>query len=290
MDGEAMASPRAQAATAEPDIEAVELELLLDGVHRVHGYDLRGYARASLRRRIRAHAEANGFASLSALQERVLRDRAALELMVGDVSVHTTAMFRDPEFYRAFRTRAVPLLRTYPFARIWHVGCSTGEEVWSMSILLEEEGLRDRCRIYATDVSEAALAQARVGVFPLAAMKDYTANYVASGGTRSFSDYYTADDVGAVFRRRLGQGIVFARHNLVSDGTFNEFQLVLCRNVLIYFDRPLQDRALEVIDASLTRFGLLVLGERESLRVTALQDSYEQWDANGPIYRKGISR
>jgi chemotaxis protein methyltransferase CheR len=267
------------------DLEDIELELLLEGIHRVHGYDLRGWARPSLRRRLSALVEAEGLASLSGLQERVLRDPGTLTRVIEGVAVHTTTMFRDAGFHTALRERILPLLATYPFARIWHVGCSTGEEVWSMALLLEEAGLRKRCRVYATDLSEAALSKARAGVFPLASMKDFTANYQAAGGTRSFSDYYTADDESAVFHRELGAGIVFARHDLTRERPFNEFQLILCRNVLIYFEAKLQEKVMEVIDASLARLGLVALGARESVPM-GWRDAYERWSVDGPVFKK----
>ncbi len=275
-----------QRAEVAVDLEEVELELLLEGIHRIHGYDLRGYARPSLRRRLVALVEAEGLASLSALQERVLRDAGALTRLIEGVSVQTTTMFRDPAFYVAVREKVVPILQTYPFARIWHVGCATGEEVWSMALLLEEAGLRKRCRVYATDLSETALARARSGIYPLASMQDFTANYQAAGGARSFSEYYTADDQNAVFHRELGAGIVFARHDLTREGPFNQFQLILCRNVLIYFDALLQERVMEVIDGSLTRLGLLAFGARESLPSAYRDGTYERWSVDGPIFKK----
>src|SRR5690606_27085585 len=172
---------------------------------------------------------------ISALQERVLHDPAALERFLLGLSVNVTAMFRDPSFYLTFRTRVVPLLRTYPFIRIWHAGCSTGEEVYSMAILLHEEGLYERCRIYATDMNEAVLGRAREAIFPLNRMQEYTANYLRSGGKRSFSEYYTAAYDGAIFRPMLREQVIFSQHNLAMDGSFNEFHVILCCNVLFYF-------------------------------------------------------
>src|SRR5207248_621529 len=175
------------------------------------------------------------------------------------LSINVTAMFRDPSFYVALREKIVPTLKTYPFSRVWVAGCSTGEEVYSLAILLEEEGIYDRARIYATDLNEAVVARARDGVFPLAKMQDYTQNYLRAGGTRSFSDYYVSAYDGAAFDRSLMRNVVFAQHNLVSDGSFNEFQLIVCRNVLIYFDRPLQERVHELFYESLVRLGTLAL-------------------------------
>ena len=259
----------------EREIEELELELLLTAVAQRYGYDFRSYARGSLERRVRNAMEKEGVATLSRLQERVLHDPAAMHRFVETVTVHTTAMFRDPEHYLAIRQHVIPLLRTYPFARIWHAGCATGEEVYSLAILLEEEGLYDRCRIYATDISDLVLDRARKAIYPLHMMRDYTINYQRAGGTREFSSYYTADDKNAVLRQALKRNIVFSQHNLVSDGVFNEFHVVLCRNVTIYFDEPLRNRVHRLIHESLMKFGVLGLGAKESLRDTPFESHYE---------------
>jgi chemotaxis protein methyltransferase CheR len=195
-------------------------------------------------------------------------------------------MFRDPTFHLALREHVVPLLRTYPFTRIWVAGCSTGEEVYSLAILLEEEALYDRARIYATDLNEEVLERARLGVFPLARMQDYTRNYIGAGGKRAFSDYYTSGYDGAAFDRSLMRNVVFAQHNLAMDRSFNEFQVILCRNVMIYFERSLQKRVFELFDDSLARLGILALGHKESLRTSAHADRYEELDAIERLYRK----
>src|SRR6185295_14742042 len=174
--------------------------------------------------------------TISGLQEKVLHDSACMERLLLDLSINTTAMFRDPTFYLAFRQHVVPLLRTYPFVRIWHAGCSTGEEVYSMAMLLQEEGIYDRCRIYATDINEAVLKKAMDGVYPIDLMQTYTNNYIRAGGSQSFSEYYTAAYDRAIFNASLRRNVVFAQHNLASDGSFNEFHLILCRNVMIYFN------------------------------------------------------
>ena len=271
---------------ASEDLESLEIRLLLEGVYRHYGFDFREYAPASLRRRLWRRAHAEGLETISALQDRVLHDPECMQRLLRDLSINVTAMFRDPTFYLAFREKVVPLLRTYPFTRIWHAGCSTGEEVYSVAILLHEEGLYDRARIYATDINDAVLAQARAGVFPLEKMQEYTRNYIKAGGTRAFSDYYVAKYGGARFQRSLVDNVVFAEHNLVSDGPFNEFNVIFCRNVMIYFDRPLQERVHELFYESLVVFGILALGHKESLRFAPRADSYEALDAAERIYRR----
>src|SRR6185369_6197239 len=188
-----------------------------------YGFDFRSYAYASIRRRLWRRIEAEGLKTITALQERVLHDPAMMEQLLLDLSINVTAMFRDPSFYLAFREKVVPLLRTYPFFRIWHAGCSTGEEVYSMAILLEEEGLYDRARIYATDINEVVLARARDGIYPVERMQEYTQNYLKAGGRQSFSEYYTAKYDHALFGPNLRRNVVFAQHNLVTDRSFSEF-------------------------------------------------------------------
>jgi chemotaxis protein methyltransferase CheR len=268
------------------DLEAVELQLLLEGVFRQYGFDFRQYAPASLKRRVARRIQAEGVTTITGLLERVLHDPAAMERLLLDLSINVTAMFRDPTFYVAFRNRVVPLLRTYPFTRIWIAGCSTGEEVYSLAILLAEEELYDRTRIYATDINEAVLDRARAGVFPLDRMREYTDNYIRAGGTRSFSEYYLAKYEGALFDRRLTENVVWAQHNLVQDRAFQEFTAILCRNVMIYFDRPLQNRVHELFHESLERFGILCLGHKETIRFTAFEHSYEELDPQEKMYRR----
>src|SRR5215213_10903597 len=225
---------------AKADLEAIEVRLLTEGIFQHYGFDFRDYSMPSLRRRIWKRVYAEGLSTISGLIEKVLHDPQSMERLLLDLSVNTTAMFRDPTFYLAFRRKVVPMLRTYPFVRIWHAGCSTGEEVYSMAILLQEEGLYDRARIYATDINEVVLQRARAGIFPLEKMQEYTENYIRAGGTRSFSEYYTAMYDGALFNSSLTRNVVFSQHNLVTDGSFSEFHVILCRNVMIYFDRELQ--------------------------------------------------
>src|SRR2546428_6729248 len=268
------------------ELEDLELRLLLEGVFRRYGFDFREYAPASLRRRVwrRVHAERLG--TISGLTEKLLHDEATMERLLLDLSINVTAMFRDPTFYVAFREKVVPILRTYPFTRIWVAGCSTGEEVYSLAILLEEEQVYDRARIYATDINESVLDRARSGVFPLDKMREYTQNYIKGGGTRAFSEYYLAKYDGAQFQRSLTENVVFAQHNLVSDRSFNEFNVIVCRNVMIYFDRTLQDRVHELFYESLGMFGMLGLGAKESIHFSPNEDCYEELDPTERLYRK----
>jgi chemotaxis protein methyltransferase CheR len=273
-------------ATYDPALERLEVELLLEAVYRHYGFDFRTYAYASLRRRVWKRIQAERLETVSDLQAAVLHDSAALERLLDDLSVNVTAMFRDPNFFLAFREKVVPMLRTYPFFRIWHAGCSTGEEVYSMAILLEEEGLYDRARVYATDMNERVLRQARAGIFPLERMQEYTENYIKAGGRRSFSEYYTAGYDGALFHPALLRNVVFAQHNLVTDRSFSEFNAILCRNVLIYFDKSLQTRVHRLFYDSLATFGVLALGGKETLRFSAFEDCFEAVATAEKIYRK----
>jgi chemotaxis protein methyltransferase CheR len=272
--------------TAADDLERLEIDLLLEAIFRRYGFDFREYAPASLRRRLRRRMEAEHLGSISALQERILHDPACMERLLLDLSINVTAMFRDPTFYVAFREKVIPLMRTYPFTRIWHAGCSTGEEVYSMAILLAEEGLYERARIYATDINEAVLDRAKEGVFPMDRMREYTENYIKAGGRRAFSEYYLAKYDGALFDRTLVENVVFAQHNLVSDRSFNEFNVVVCRNVMIYFAKRLQDRVHELFYESLSMFGVLALGAKETIRFTPHEDAYEELDVEERLYRR----
>ena len=270
----------------EPDLEQLELELLLEGVYRRYGFDFREYAPASLRRRVHRRMDGEKVRTVSELQALLLHDPAVMERLLLDLSVNVTAMFRDPTFYVAFREKLVPVLRTYPFSRLWVAGCSTGEEVYSLAIVLAEEGLADRVRIYATDINEAVLDRARLGVFPLEKMQEYTQNYIRAGGTRSFSEYYVARYDGARFARGLVDSVVFAQHNLASDAAFNEFQVISCRNVMIYFAQPLQQHVHALFYDSLAMFGVLALGQKETIRFSPYERCFEELDAEERIYRK----
>jgi chemotaxis protein methyltransferase CheR len=270
----------------DPDLEQLEVQLLLEGIFKQYGFDFRSYAYASVRRRLWKRIEAEGLATISGLQERVLHEPAMMERLLLDLSINVTAMFRDPGFYRVFREQVVPTLRTYPFIRLWHAGCATGEEVYSMAMLLEEESLYERSRIYATDINEVVLQKAKAGIFPIDRMQEYTENYIAAGGKRAFSDYYVAKYDGALFSPSLTRNVVFSQHNLVTDSSFSEFNAILCRNVLIYFDKSLQARVHELFYNSLAMFGILALGSRESLRFSPYEDCYEQINGPEKIYRK----
>jgi len=268
------------------ELEAIEIQLLLEGVYRYHGFDFRNYAPASLKRRIWNIIRSEHLTTVSGLQEKVLHDPACLERFLLGLSVNVTAMFRDPSFYVALRSKVLPLLRTYPFIRIWHAGCSTGEEVYSMAILLQEEGLYQRCRIYATDMNEMVLKKAKAGIFSLGLMQEYTQNYLLAGGKQSFAEYYTAAYDNAIFRSSLKENIVFSQHNLATDSSFNEFNVILCRNVLIYFNQLLQERVHKLLYESLGTFGVLGLGRQESLKFTPHEQHYEELVGHEKIYRR----
>jgi chemotaxis protein methyltransferase CheR len=278
-----------QTLSADEDAcERLEMDLLLEAIQRRYGYDFRGYATASLRRRLWHRVYGEGLETLSGLQERILHDPDCMERLLRDLSINVTEMFRDPGFYRALRERVFPLLRTHPFVRIWNAGCSTGEETYSLAIALREEGLLERTRIYATDINDGALQRAGAGAFPLERMQRYTENYLRAGGTEAFSTYYTADGENARFDPSLSEGIVLAQHNLVTDGSFNEFHLIVCRNVMIYFGSALQEEVLELFGDSMTRFAILALGRKESIRRSRHVDEYEVLDEREKIFRRRI--
>ncbi len=267
-------------------LEDIEIKLLLEGVYQYYGYDFRNYALSSLKRRIKSFMHVEGISNISTLQERLLHNRTCLERFLLGVTVNVTSMFRDPSFYLAFRNQVVPLLRTYPFIRIWHAGCSTGEEVYSMAILLEEEKLYHRCRIYATDTNSKVLQNAKSGIFSLRMMQEYTQLYLKAGGKRSFSEYYTAAYDNAIFRASLRENVIFAQHNLATDSSFNEFHVILCRNVLIYFNQILQKQVHELFYNSLCNFGILGLGRQESLRFTPYEQYYYEIAKGEKLYRR----
>jgi chemotaxis protein methyltransferase CheR len=273
-------------ARASDDLERIEVQLLLEAIYQHYGFDFRGYALGSLKRRLWRRAIGEKVETLSALQDRVLHDPAVMERLLLDLSINVTAMFRDPTFFKAFREKVVPSLRTYPFVRIWNAGCSTGEETYSLAIVLKEEGLFERTRIYATDINDRVLERAREGRFPLEKMREFTENYIRAGGQESFSSYYAADGEMVTFNPELRNQVVFAQHNLVSDAPFNEFNVIICRNVMIYFGKTLQDRVHELFYDSLDRLGILALGHKESIRFTRYEDHYAPLDAQEKLYRK----
>lgn len=270
----------------KPSLEEIELKLLLEGVYQYYGHDFRNYAASSLKRRVYSFMRLEGLDNISALQEQLLHDRTCLERFLLSLTVNVTSMFRDPSFYQAFRNQVVPILRTYPFIRIWHAGCSTGEEVYSMAILLQEENLYHRCRIYATDTNEKVLQNAKSGIFSLKMMQEYTQLYLRAGGKQSFSQYYTAAYDHAIFRASLRDNIIFAQHNLATDSSFNEFNVIFCRNVLIYFNQVLQKRVHTLFYNSLCKFGILGLGRQESIRFTPHEQYYEEIAKGEKLYRR----
>lgn len=271
------------------EIERIETELFLEAVYRRYGYDFRSYSPAHAKRRIRHRLSVTGLGSVSELQGLVLRDPAEMQELLLDFSINVTEMFRDPGFYRVVREQVVPVLKTYPFVRVWHAGCASGEEIYSMAILLEEEGLYDRTQIYATDFNEHILAKARDGIYGVDRVREYTANYQKAGGKQSLSDYYTARYDRVIMDRALQRNIVFSQHNLVTDGSFGEMQMIVCRNVLIYFTAELQDRVIGLWLDSLCPGGFLCLGSRESLTRSRHAGAFEAVDEQRRIFRKRLN-
>lgn len=269
----------------QEELEEIEITLLLEGLYRAYGFDFREYSRASIRRRIVELMRAEKLETISAYQDRLLHDSGSVERLLLGLSVHATAMFRDPSFYLTFRRKVVPLLKTYPTVQIWVAGCSTGEKVYSLAILLREEGLYERSRIYATDISPAVLKKAKEGIFPLMSMREYTNNYHLAGGTTDFSNYYTARYDRVIFTG-LSKNVVFSEHNLATDGSFNEFQVILCRNVMIYFNKTLQERVHDLLYNSLSMFGVFGLGNKESMKFTPRAESYEHLSGQDKLFRK----
>jgi chemotaxis protein methyltransferase CheR len=280
---EADASP--PGTPAEDDVTAIEVRLFLEAIYERYGYDLRGYAAPSMRRRVHVALARSGLSDLGALQHRVLTDPDAFARVLGDLTVQVTELFRDPEFYRAFRERVVPTLRTYPLINIWLAGCATGEEAYSTAILLREEGLYERCQIYATDLSAPALERAKEGVFlakDLAAVVD---GYGRSGGSDTLEAHATVAYGQLAIKESLRRNILFFQHDLVSDHVFAEMQVVFCRNVLIYFGRALRDRVMRKLSASLCSGGFLCLGSSERMSADG-RDPFSELAPNERIYRR----
>lgn len=269
--------------------EEIELDLLLEAIHRHFYYDFRGYSRASLHRRMERAQQRFGCESLSQLQHRLLREPGVFEELMAFLTIQVSEMFRDPGYFRALRERVIPHLRTYPSLKVWIAGCANGEEFYSLAILFREEGLEDRTIFYCTDISPAALEKAEAGIFGLDRIQQFTENHRLAGGRSSLSDYYTAAYGAAVFDKSLRRRAVFAEHNLASDSVFTEAQLVSSRNVLIYFDRALQDRALGLFGDSLVRGGFLGLGSKETLRFSAQSDGFDDFDLPEKIFRRNAA-
>lgn len=258
-------------------------------VDEKYGYDFSGYSQAHIRRRVLNRLSMSGFSSIKELMDSVERDKTIASKLLMDLSITVTEMFRDPDFFKALRSTVIPILRTYPFIKIWHAGCSTGQEAYSMAILLKEEGLYDRTTIYATDFNQEALNSAKEGIYSGNLMRTYTQNYQEAGGKESFSDYYTSSYEMAIMDQELKRNIVWANHNLVTDAVFAEVHLVFCRNVLIYFDKELQNKVHRLFYDSLIKGGVLCLGSKESLKFGPNSNSYTEMDKKQRIFKKRYS-
>lgn len=270
----------------EPNIlKDEEIENLVKSIHEVYDYDFTNYSRASLKRRINRIFLIDNFTSYAELRYRVLNDKVYIKRFVEEVTVNVTEMFRDPSFFKTLRETILPQLGTYPLIRVWVAGCSTGEEAYSVAILLKEAGIYHKSLIYGTDLNPTVLDTARAGIFPLQTMKLNTENYILSGGKKDFSAYYTANYDSAKFDESLQEKMILSTHNLVSDSSFNSFQLILCRNVLIYFDRILQEKVFHLFNESLENLGFLALGSKESIRFSQIQNNFQQV-SNQKIWKK----
>lgn len=255
-----------------------DMEMLLKDISHLYGYDFTQYSKASLKRRLNRICMLDKFTSFAELRYRLIHDSTYLSRFIEEITVNVTEMFRDPHFYATLRHHILPILGTYPFIRIWVAGCSTGEEAYSLAILLKETNLFDKTLIYATDINPSVLEKASKGIFPLNYMKQYSRNYILSGGKNDFSSYYVSMYDVAKFHSNLSSRMIFSTHNLVSDSSFNEFQLILCRNVLIYFDKDLQNKVFKLFDDSLQPLGFLALGAKETLRFSNVEHHYKQWN------------
>jgi chemotaxis protein methyltransferase CheR len=269
-----------------PKLEELETDLLLEALLRYYGYDFRDYERGAIKRRIRESMLAERISTISRFQDKLLHQPAFLERFLRGFSSTGLSIFSDPGFYRTFRMKVVPQLRTYPFIRIWHAGCSTGEDLYSMAILLHEEGLYQRSRIYATDLSEVVVKQARIGGFPSSVADQYSSDYEKAGGTRSLSEYFRKKGDRLLIEPALKRNIVFSEHNLATDGSFNEFQVIVCRGILWNFNHRLRERVDKLIYDSLSRFGVLALGPAESLETMPYEDHYALLDEESRLYQK----
>jgi len=274
--------------TRKEDVEKIELDLFLEAIYQRYGYDFRHYAQASVRRRVRHLLAKSGYSRISEMIPRLLVDEAFSQSAIHDFSITVTEMFRDPKFYCSIRKNVAPYLKTYPFIKIWHAGCATGEEVYSLAILLEEEGLYDRATIFATDLNETVLEKAKEGIYALKDIRQYTTNYQKAGGARPFADYYHAQYESAIMNQSLKRNVTFASHNLVTDGVFGEMHLIFCRNVLIYFDKTLQNRALGLFADSLNYGGFLCLGSKETLQFSDVAERFKVIDEREKIYQKRV--
>ncbi len=268
--------------------ESIEIQLFLEAIYLKYGYDFRNYSKASIKRRLEQRLLRSGLPNISSMQYKILHDKSFFETLFLDLSINVTEMFRDPLFYTAIRKSVLPILKTYPYIKIWHAGCSTGEEVYSMAILLKEEGLLDKALIYATDVNENVLKKAKEGIYPIDQIKEYTTNYQMSGGKASFADYYVAKYDAAIMDQSLKKNLVFSQHNLATDSVFGEMHMIICRNVLIYFNKELQNSVISLFNESLIRKGLLCLGSKESLRFSNYVNHFSELVTEQKIYQKKL--
>ncbi|MBI5416333.1 protein-glutamate O-methyltransferase CheR [Candidatus Poribacteria bacterium] len=272
----------------EIDNENIEIQLLLEAIFLKYGYDFRDYSKASIKRRIQHRQAISGIKTVSEIQYKILNDTSFFETLLLDFSINVTEMFRDPSFFNALREVLIPYLKTFSHIKIWDAGCSTGEEVYSIAIILTEEGLYDKTKIYATDINRVVLDKAKEGIFPLEYLKKFTSNYIKSGGKEFFSDYYIADDKNVIIRNSLKKNIVFAEHNLSTDSVFNEMNLVICRNVLIYFNKKLQNRVFKLFSSSLCINGFLCLGPKETLQFSEAAKDFSEFIKEEKIYQKKV--
>lgn len=274
----------------EAENELLELRLLQEAILLKYGYDFRDYSQASFKRRIKLRMSTSGLSTVSETIHRVLYDSSFFDALLNDLSINITEMFRDPEFFRAIREDVLPEFADEPFLKVWHAGCATGEEVYSMAILLYELGILDRAKIFATDINSDVIARAREGVFPIERMRAYTSDYQRAGGKSTFADYYTAHYDSAMMHSFLKKNIIFADHNLVSDAGFGEMNIIVCRNVLIYFNRDLQNRVVDLFSDNLCAGGFLCVGNRESIRFTRASADFEEFNRRQRIYKRRAIR
>jgi len=270
----------------DPLIDPAEYKALLESIRSAYGYDFTDYAESSVKRRITNFMNNKGLTTLGKLGTRLLNEESMFEEFVQDLSITVTEMFRDPSFYKSLRENVLSRLATYPVVKIWLAGCATGEEAYSIAILLKEEGLLERSIIYATDINQRSLEIAKHGVYSLAGMTTHTRNYLHAGGKTAFSEYYTAKYNSVLFAESLSQNILFSPHNLATDKSFNEFQLIICRNVLIYFNQHLQDKVIDLFYDSLCPFGFVGLGSKESLLFAGQKENFTEIDRKEKIYMK----
>jgi len=268
----------------------IEIDLILQAIYNKFGYDFRNYSKAHIKRRLLNRLAASELISISEMQHKVLHEPDFFEIILRDLSINVTEMFRDPGFYLALRRDVLPILKTYPFFKVWHAGCSTGEEVYSFAVLLKEEGIYDRAQIYATDFNRDVLEIAKKGIYPIDRIKEFTANYQAAGGTQSFSDYYMANYNSVIYDQSLKKNLVFAEHNLVTDSVFAEANLIICRNVLIYFNKDLQNRVITLFNDSLVNGGFLGLGSKETLQFSNQVNNFDVINRDEKIYKKKIMK